>query len=252
MTGVGGDVVKWLTKAVCVLCLSWPLQSTIADTFEVGFYDYPPMMIEEGRRGIYQDILDALAELTGDRFNVQYYPYPRLGLLFNEGQLDIEPGVYPGWVHNQSTPGIFSVPFGKVVDVLVFAPGRSFPVKQPEDLRGKSVGLVRGYAYPELATLVASGQLDRRNALNEQQLLSMLAKSRFDQIVVNKAIAQYHMRELPEYRRLEIGDVISSYDVSMRVHPRHQAWLDRLDAAIVQLKQQGVIEKIYASYGVHL
>jgi polar amino acid transport system substrate-binding protein len=252
MAGVGDDAVNWLFRATSVLCLCCLAQGASADTFKVGFYDYPPMMIEDGRSGIYQDILDELAKLTGDRFDVQYYPYPRLGLLFNEGQLDIEPGVYPGWVQNQPVPGLFSAPFGKVIDVLVFAPHKAFPVKQPEDLRGKSVGMVRGYAYPELAPLVASGQLDRRNALNEQQLLSMLAKSRFDQIIVNKAVAQYNLLQIAEYRRLEIGDVVSAYDVSMRVQPKHAAWLDRLDAAIVQLKQQGIIEKIYARYGVHL
>ncbi|MDX5373429.1 MAG: transporter substrate-binding domain-containing protein [Pseudomonadaceae bacterium] len=244
--------MKWLTQAACALSLSWCASSALAETFAVGFYDYPPMMIEDGRRGIYQDIFDELARLTGDRFDVQYYPYPRIGLLFDEGKLDIEPGVYPGWMQGQETPGLFSVPFGKVVDVLVFAPNKAFPVRQPEDLRGKSVGMVRGYAYPELAPLIASGQLDRRNGLNEQQLLGMLAKSRFDQIIVNKAIAQYHQLKIPEYRRLEIGDLISSYDVSMRVHPRHAAWLEELDAAIVKLKQQGIIEKIYATYGVHL
>lgn len=243
--------MKWLIRTLGAFGLVCTLQSQ-ADTFEVGFYDYPPMMIEEGRRGIYQDILDELAELTGDRFNVQYFPYPRIGLLFNEGQLDIEPGVYPGWVQHQAQPGIFSVPFGKVVDVLVFAPNKAFPVKHPEDLRGKSLGMVRGYAYPELLPLISSGQLDRRNALNEQQLLGMLSKSRFDQILVNKAVAQYNLLLVPEYRQLEIGDVVSSYDVSMRVHPRHAAWLDKLDAAIVQLKQQGTIDRIYAAYGVHL
>lgn len=244
--------MKWLTQAITALCFVCFAQSMRAETFEVGFYDYPPMMIEDGRSGIYQDIFDELAKLTGDTFNVQYYPYPRIGLLFNEGQLDIEPGVYPGWVQSQPKPGIFSVPFGKVVDVLVFAPGKTFPVKHPEDLRGKSVGMVRGYAYPELIPLITSGQLDRRNALNEQQLLGMLSKSRFDQIIVNKAIAQYHQHSSDNYDQLQIGDVISAYDVSMRVHPKHADWLDKLDAAIIQLKQQGTIDKIYARYGVHL
>lgn len=244
--------MKWLTQTACALCLSCAAAGALAETFSVGFYDYPPMMIAEGRSGIYQDIFDELAKITGDRFDIEYYPYPRIGLLFNEGKLDIEPGVYPGWVQNQATPGLFSAPFGQVVDVLVFAPDKAFPVQQPEDLRGKSVGMVRGYAYPELTPLIASGQLDRRNGLNEQQLLSMLAKSRFDQIIVNKAIAQYHRLKSQEYRLLEIGDVISSYDVSMRVHPRHEAWLEKLDAAIIQLKQQGTIEQIYARYGVHL
>lgn len=243
---------KWLINAASALCLWTAAQAGLAETFEVGFYNYPPMMIEDGRRGIYQDILDELAELTGDRFDVQYLPYPRIGLLFEDGQLDIEPGVYPGWTQGRATPGLFSAPFGKVVDVLVFAPDKAFPVREPEDLRGKSVGMVRGYAYPELAPLIESGQLDRRNGLNEQQLLSMLARSRFDQIIVNKAVAQYNLMAIPEYKRLQIGDVISSYDVSMRVHPRHAAWLESLDEAIMQLKQQGVIDRIYARYGVHL
>ena len=243
--------MKGLIRTVFLLCMAFS-QAGLAATFTVGFYNYPPMMIEQGRSGIYQDIFDELGKLTGDTFNVQYYPYPRLGLLFNGGQLDIEPGVYPGWVQGQSTPGVFSVPFGKVVDVMVFAPGKAFPVARPEDLRGKSVGLVRGYAYPDLRELIDEGQLDRRNALNEAQLLEMLAKSRFDQIVVNKAIAQYSLAKTPEYRGLEIGDVMSAFDISMRVQPRHEAWVSKLDAAILTLKQRGVIDAIYAKYGIHL
>ncbi|WP_167141973.1 substrate-binding periplasmic protein [Pseudomonas sp. OTU750018] len=244
--------MKGLIKAVVLLCGFSLLAGVHAASFDVGFYNYPPMMIEQDKTGIYQDIFDELGKLTGDTFNVQYYPYPRLGLLFNGGQLDIEPGVYPGWVQGQSTPGVFSVPFGKVVDVIVFAPGKAFPVARPEDLRGKSVGLVRGYAYPDLRTLIDEGLLDRRNALNEAQLLEMLAKSRFDQIVVNKAIAQYSLANIPEYRDLEIGDVMSSFDISMRVQPRHEDWLDKLDAAILTLKRRGVIDAIYARYGIHL
>ena len=92
--------MKWLNQALAALCWLYAAHNVQAQTFEVGFYDYPPMMIEDGRRGIYQDLFDELAKLTGDTFNVQYYPYPRIALLFNEGQLDIEPGVYPGWVKN--------------------------------------------------------------------------------------------------------------------------------------------------------
>ncbi|MBB1517706.1 substrate-binding periplasmic protein [Aquipseudomonas guryensis] len=223
-----------------------------AATFEVGFYDYPPMMIERDNSGIYQDIFDELSLLLGDKFNVRYYPYPRIGLLFNGGQLDIEPGVYAGWVKGQEVPGEFSVPFGKIVDVMVFAPGKAFAVNTPDDLRGKALGLVRGYAYPDLRALIEAGQIDRRNALNELQLLEMLASARFDQIVINKAVAQYNIRQVPAYRTLEVGDAISVFDVSMRVHPRNKVWLERLDEAIVKLKRDGVIERIYAKYGVRL
>lgn len=224
----------------------------LAATFEVGFYDYPPMMIEADKSGVYQDIFIELSKLLGDEFNIRYYPYPRIGLLFNTGRLDIEPGVYPGWVQGQAIPGVFSIAFGKVVDVLVFQPGKRFPVKTPADLGGKAVGLVRGYAYPDLKDLIDNGQIERRNGLNEEQLLTMLAASRFDQIIVNKAVAQYNILKVSEYRDLEVGDVMNTYDVSMRVSPKQAAWLPRLNAAILELKTTGVIDKIYAKYGVHL
>ncbi len=235
------------------LCLLAGLpRSSLAETFEVGFYDYPPMMIQSSGSGIYQDILDEVSKLTGDTFNVRYYPYSRIGLLFNQGKLDIEPGVYPGWVKNQEVPGVFSTVFGKVDDVLVFSQGNAFPVKTPNDLRGRSVGMVRGYAYPDLKQLITDGLLDRRDALNEGQLLKMLAAGRFNQIIINKAVAQYSIFNVPEYRYFEVGDVMNSYDVSMRVNPKREAWLPKLDEAILQLKKSGAIEKIYGKYGVRL
>lgn len=223
-----------------------------AATFEAGFYNYPPMMIEDDKAGIYHDILDEVSKLTGDTFNIRYFPYARITLMFNNGALEIEPGVYPGWVKNQAVPGLFSVPFGKVVDAMVFSPGKAFLVKKPEDLQGKTVGMVRGYTYPDLRKLIENGQLDRRDALGEIQLLKMLHASRFDQIIINKAVAQYNIFNVPEYRYLEIGDVLNSYDVSIRVSPKLEAWLPKLDKAILQLKKNGTIEKIYAKYGVHL
>jgi polar amino acid transport system substrate-binding protein len=223
-----------------------------AATFEVGLYDYPPMMIEAERGGIYKDILDALAVELGDSFNVRWYPYPRINLMFNRGELNVVPGMYPGWVKDEAVVGVFSVPFARVVEVLVFAPGKYFKYKSPVDLIGKSVGLVRGYYYPELKPLIDSGQIDRRNGLNELQILAMLEAMRFDQVIVDKAVAQYAIVRTPSYKYLEIGDVVSSYDISMRVSPELQLWLPKLDAAILKLKKNGVIDKIYAKYGVHL
>lgn len=238
--------------SVVLLWLAGLSNHALAATFEVGFYDYPPMMIEANKTGIYQDIFSELSKLMGDEFNIRYYPYPRIGLLFNTERLDIEPGVSPEWVQGQAIPGVFSITFGQVVDVLVFRPGKRFTVKSPADLAGKAIGLVRGYAYPDLKELIETGRIERRNGLNEEQLLAMLAASRFEQIIINKAVAQYNVLKKPEYRYLEIGDVMNTFDVSMRISPKQAAWLPKLNAAIFELKKTGVIDKIYAKYGVHL
>jgi polar amino acid transport system substrate-binding protein len=247
-------MMRWKCKFFTLIsfwlaCLS---QGLYAATLEVGFYNYPPLMIESDKSGIYHDILNEISKLTGDTFNIRYYPYPRVNFMFNNGGLDIEPGVYPGWVKDQALPGLFSVPFGKVVDVTVFNAGKAFLVKRPEDLQGKTVGMVRGYAYPNLRKLIEDGQLNRSDAVDETQLLKMLHASRFDQIIINKAVAQYSISKLAEYRYFEIGNALNSYDVCMRLSPKLEAWVPQLDRAILHLKKSGAIEKIYAKYGVHL
>jgi polar amino acid transport system substrate-binding protein len=223
-----------------------------ADTFKVGFYNYPPMMIQSERAGIYQEILDELSKMTGHRFQIQYFPYARLAKEFDLGRIDLEPGVFPGWVRQQRVPGKFSVPFGKVVDVLVFAPGKHFRIDTPRDLSGRTIGLVRGYTYPDLRELFDRGIVHRSDAVSETQLMAMLAAGRMDQILINKAVAQYNMLLTPRYRDFVVGDVLGSFDVSMRVHPNKKDLLPKLDEAILAMKRSGAIARIYAKYGVDL
>lgn len=243
--------MRRLVYATCLMCAAWCADAR-SDTIKVGFYNYPPMMIQSGRRGIYQEILDELSKMTGHRFQIQYFPYARLTKVFELGQIDLEPGVYPGWVKQQRVPGVFSVPFGKVVDVLVFAPGKHFRMNTPRDLSGKTIGLVRGYTYPDLRELFESGVVHRSDAVSETQLMAMLAAGRMDQILINKAVAQYNILMVPKYREFVLGDVLGSFDVSMRVHPSKRALLPELDEAIAAMKRSGAIARIYAKYGVSL
>jgi polar amino acid transport system substrate-binding protein len=217
-----------------MVCAAWCTDAR-SDTIKVGFYNYPPMMIESGRTGIYQELLDELSEMTGHRFQVQYFPYARLANKFDLGQIDL-----------------FSVPFGKVVDALVFAPGKHFKISTPRDLSGRTLGLVRGYTYPDLRELFDSGAVHRTDAVSETQLMAMLAAGRIDQILINKAVAQYNILQVPKYRDFVVGDVLGSFDVSMRVHPSKKALLPKLDEAILKMKRSGAIARIYAKYGVSL
>jgi polar amino acid transport system substrate-binding protein len=243
--------MKRLVYATCLLLAAWMTDARAA-TLKVGFYNYPPMMIESGRTGIYQELLDELSKMTGHRFQIEYFPYARLANKFDLGQIDLEPGVFPGWVQKQKVPGMFSVSFGKVVDALVFAPGKYFRVNAPTDLSGKTLGLVRGYTYPDLRELFERGIVHRVDAVSETQLLAMLSAARMDQILINKAVAQYNIIQVPKYRDFVVGDVVGSFEVSMRVHPSKKALLPELDDAIVSMKRSGAIARIYAKYGVNL
>jgi polar amino acid transport system substrate-binding protein len=73
-----------------------------------------------------------------------------------------------------------------------------------------------------------------------------------DQILINKAVAQYNMLLVPKYREFVLGDILGSFDVSMRIHPNKKALLPELDEAILAMKRSGAIARIYAKYGVTL
>ncbi|MCE3604960.1 transporter substrate-binding domain-containing protein [Massilia sp. P8910] len=100
--------------------------------------------------------------------------------------------------------------------------------------------------------LFDSGVVHRSDAVSEKQLMAMLAAGRMDQILINKAVAQYSMLQTPNYSEFVIGDVLGSYDVSIRVQPSKKALLPKLDEAILIMKRSGAITRIYGKYGVSL
>ena len=65
---------------------------------------------------------------------------------------------------------------------------------------------------------------------------------------IRKEIAQYWIKVKPEYKNFEIGEIISSDEIMIRVHPSKTNVLERLNKAIKQLKQSGQIERIYTNY----
>ena len=168
--------------------------------------------------------------------------------MFEENRIDIEPGVNPAWRTDSKVPGLFTISYAQSVDILLFAHGKSFPVKTPAALRGKRIGVVRGYQYPGFTRLFESGEIERYDTNGESQLLKMLLLGRLDQVIINKDLALYRMQESLEYQGLETGFPVSSVDVMLRIHPNKGEALPRLNAAIKQLMDSGRIERIWDKY----
>lgn len=199
-------------------------------------------------RGIFFDILQEVGKITGDTFEIKYFPVARALEMFNAGLVDIEPGINPVWRKNAKVPGLYSIAFGKSEEVIVFVPGKRFAVNKPEDLFGKKVGVVRGYQYPKYDPYFESGQIIRINNVSEELLLKQLKAYRVEQIFIGLPTILYKQKLHEEFRELEVGDVISSLDVMMRVHPSKAELLPRLNRAIQTLIETGRMAQIYAHY----
>ncbi len=228
------------------------LSPTQAETLNVGLYDteFPPLHFKEGdqRTGLAKDILSHLSKLTGHHFVYTYLPALRLEAKFQKGEIDIETFVNPIWYEKSEVPGLYSVPYGKSSDVVVFRKDKRFPVAKASDLKGKRVGMIRGYSYPGFMEAIAKGDIVREDSGTEMQLLEKLAKGRYDQIFIQKEMAQYVIKRNSTYQDLEVGDEISSIDVMLRIHPSKDYILSDINHALKTMINAGVIEEIYNQY----
>lgn len=225
-------------------------KETLSDTFTVGFRSdwYPPLYFKKGSpdTGIYVDILYEIGRITGDDFKKKYYHTPRKYEMFEENLIDIEPGINPAWRKKHKDISIYTIPFGRAIDVMLFRKGARFSVKNITDLKGKNVGTVRGYVYPGYMEYFNYGRIKRDDSMNEEQLLRKLIKKRTDLAFINKTVAQY-LISLHHYD-CEYGNIIGDVEIMFRLHISKKYALERLNKALKKLLENGTIDKIYAKY----
>ncbi|OMH37971.1 ABC transporter substrate-binding protein [Motiliproteus sp. MSK22-1] len=218
------------------------------ETFRVGFYNAPPLMIQTQNGGIYHDILTAIADRTNHHFEISYFPITRLQRLFELAKLDLEPGINPLWRQDSTEPGLYSIPFATLDQVLLFRPGRQIEVRTPEDLRGRLIGAIRGYIYPGFMDGFKRGIYQRLDVTDEPQLLSLLEKGRVDQVFIDRVVLNYWQKLKPETVAYQVSPTLAGLEIMMRIHPSQAAHLDGLNQVLAALMTEGVIEEIFSRY----
>lgn len=225
----------------------------MAEEFRVMEYreDYPPVFFREKSvaKGIVPDVLTAIGSLTGDRFVFVKAPFPRLQLMFETGEVDIEPSVNPAWREDATVKGVYTIPYGESVNVFLFPDEKSvIRDVSRDDLVGKLFGTVRGYNYLDLQASLDEGSIHAVFCSDEERLMDLLAEGRIDATVILKPFAQYQIKKRRKFQDLAFGREFSRLDIMMRLHPSRAEALKRFDKAIKRLKQSGEMERIYDRY----
>lgn len=241
------------TLALTVALMVFFAHPCLADEFRVMEYqeDYPPVFFrEKGQpKGIVPDVLAAIGSRTGDRFVFVKAPFLRLQLMFDNGEIDIEPSVNPAWREKARVKGRYTIPYCESVNVFIFPDEKSaFDAPTPGDLEGKLFGTVRGYDYLDLQPALENGSVHAVSCGNEAKLLQLLALRRIDTAVIHKPFAQYQMKKRRAYSGFCIGRQFSRLDIMMRFHPDRQDALERFNEAIEQMIAAGEIKEIYDRY----
>jgi ABC-type amino acid transport substrate-binding protein len=138
--------------------------------------------------------------------------------------------------------------FYSLDDIAIFRPKEALTINEHEDIKGKTVGVVRGYGLKGFDDMFETKKATRFDAKDEKPLLNMLHNGRLDTVFINKDVFLYHQMHQPIYQQLIQGDIIGSYQIGIRVHPAFKHIIPALNQAIKNLNRNKRIQEISESF----
>jgi polar amino acid transport system substrate-binding protein len=237
-----------------MLCLGFGLSAAAqaADALRFGLDEngFPPLYFRpaDSERGVYELIFDEATKLTGDRYIPIFLPQKRKFKMFEDREIDIEPGVNPDWRKPQQAISLYSIPFADSEDVLLYHAEDRRSYYKVADLKGRTLGCIVGYAYPELEKRLASGEIKRDDSKDREMMIQKLVKRRVDAIILPRTVAEYWQKLNDKEKRLKFGAAVSSRPISFRFHVKKKAAMERFDKALKQLIDKGKIKEIFAGF----
>lgn len=230
---------------------SYPATPIIMGSPDKGWPPYHFPQDDPQHLGIMVDVFIEASRSLGCQVEIHWLPEKRAMLCLEQGQIDVYTKAKE-WVPSASR-FLWSEPIIDSTDVLMFRTGETFAFSGPSDLKGKAVGTVLGFGYPNLDPLFLSGECTRMDAPNARTQLKMLLSSRVDAAVVNQHVVQWLIREDPS---------LSASDVCFSSHPldtagyryvfgSRRAWgsfIQDLGREVERMRGDGRMETILAQY----
>jgi len=159
-----------------------------------------PLVLADGS-GIYPDMVAYLNRQKpgGRQFKLVYLPRKRLQLKVESGELDgIVIGMMPRWFGDSAqTKYLWTAAFALDRYVVVLPAGTRYTPGSRGALAGRSLGMVLGYRYPDLAGRMARQGAVRTDALSDEHNLEKLRLGRLDGVVIAESVLRFYRKRHP-------------------------------------------------------
>ncbi|MBV8049363.1 MAG: transporter substrate-binding domain-containing protein [Paludibacterium sp.] len=221
------------------------LLSGVADS------DGPPVAVIEHntlQSGLSKDIGQALAQAVGRRAVFAIISRKRVEWALENGSVDIVCNANPAWYDDAGQLGWTHEIFPLVERVAV--PANKPPVRSIDDLVGKRISVIRGYSYPSLDPLWATGKSFRDTEDRLALLIRAITTQVADAAIVTEweyvAWAKVHPDQARQVRLSNYQ--FASTPTMCAVSPKARVSVDELNRAIDRLRQQGKFKAILRDY----
>ncbi len=241
-----------LRAALSIIFIICSFINTIdaGELFKVVSDTYPPYEYQNENKivGMDVEILQKAAQLAEIEIDIEFYPWKRAMVMAKAGKAD----------------GIFSLAHSKEREMFFYFPApplsigkkRIFSnnnfagdIAKPEDLKGHTVGVVRGNTYGE--QFDKNNNFKRDQSKNQEQLLLKLEKGRYDLAVENEIVAAYIIKKnnIKGLRPLTYVAAEAKYYLGVsKKSKRAKELLTKISTALAHMKETGALETIRAKY----
>lgn len=199
--------------------------------------------------GIIKDWQDALAAELGRTPVNLYYSRMRQDQAVAAGKVDLRCFVSPSWMSRQLRANYdWPAPYMSIEERLA-GPADKPLINSTDDLRGKTLGMVFGYYYPNLQPLFELGLIQQDNAPNEVAVLKKQLAGRTDYMATRTLDFQYQRKHNPALRALVLSPLVISHTALHCARPKNSSLpFKELTQAQERLLKAGVMDKILARY----
>jgi polar amino acid transport system substrate-binding protein len=214
--------------------------------------NYPPYMHAlEGTAadGLYPRLLQEILDQTGQKVEIKAYPWKRALMHSAEGK-----GAVAGAYKNNERLKIYdySNPFYQEKLVIFVNKNNPFEFNSIEDLKGKVVGVNRGWSYGQEFDDARANNLFDVNIRNQpNENFTMLALGRIDCLILDEQSGESFIQIMGlEDKVVSLSNAFSVTDGHLIIPKtlKKEAFLSEFNAALEKIQKDGTYNSIVQAY----
>lgn len=238
-------ILAGLTVSLC--------STAYAKTIVAAADPYPPFVDSSNPTdGLSLEIIRAAFKTQGDDVKMVYVPWARAVAGVNDGTYDILPNAW--YTEARTKEMVFSTPYAVNNVKFIKAKGDPFEFKGLDSLKGKRVGIVRGYGYGDAFS--ANTGFTRDEVSDVLTNVKKVVAKRVDLTLEDEIVAKFLVsKEDPKMLdQIEFSqESLSSnplHVTSGKKNPNHAEIISKFNAGYELIKSNGTLAAILKKYNM--
>jgi ABC-type amino acid transport substrate-binding protein len=205
--------------------------------------EFPPYEYHENDTivGIDADIARAVAEQMGMELEIQDMAFDSLIPAIQSGKADFAAAGMT--VNEDRLKNVdFTDTYAQAAQVIIVT--KDSPIASPDDLTGKKIGVQTGTTGDIYADDVENGEVQRFN--KGMEAVMALNQGKIDAVIIDREPAKVFVKENEGLKILD--EAFTEEEYAIAVKKGNTELLDKMNAAIKELKESGELQKIVDKY----